>query len=254
MGKKFGGKLNWVDPKLLVDENNHNKVDGFFITLGVVFNDLNGLLMFESLLVSNYEKPETIEATNHAGHYWGLLLQVHKLLVSTISEFFVFLKKSTDVFSEVEFKQVLERLSKSDESLWSGVVAAAHGRLNSVNSFLNAIVQIRSNIAFHYDHSGKVFRGGYISKFFGKNRDDSNKSAYYSLNDNPQETRFFFSDAAAEECLNIAAGKKFKDSPLGDPAIKEYRAKIGETIVALNRIISILLKNYIQKRRNRPRC
>ena len=83
-----------------------------------------------------------------------------------------FLKKNTDVFSEIEFKQVLERLSKSDKSLWDGIVVAAHGKLNSVNDFLNTIIQIRSNIAFHYDHSGKIFRRGYISKFFGKNKDE----------------------------------------------------------------------------------
>ena len=225
MERKFGGELNWIDPSFLMDENNPKKVESFFLALGVVFNDLNGLLLFEKLLLSTYDKPENFEATSHAGHYGGLLLQLQKLIVSTISEFFVFLKKNTDVFSEIEFKQVLERLSKSDKSLWDGIVVAAHGKLNSVNDFLNTIIQIRSNIAFHYDHSGKIFRRGYISKFFGKNKDDTNISAFYSIGENMQETRFFFSDGAVEECLNIAAGKKFKDSPLDNPVLKEYRAK-----------------------------
>ena len=253
MGKRFSGELSWIDPGLLINEKNPNKIESFFLALGVVFNDLKGLVLFEELLLENYEKPEFGEASIHAGNYGGVLLQIHKLIVSTISEFFVFLKKNTEVLSEAEFKQILDRLSQSDKLLWEAVVAAAHDKLDSLKDLLSAIVQIRSNAAFHYDHSGKIFRRGYISKFFGKNKDDTNKLAYYSVSDNPQETRFFFSDAAVEECLNIAAGKKFKDSPLGDVTLQKYRAQVVETMLVLSRIISVILKNYIQQRRNRPR-
>jgi hypothetical protein len=170
MTNKFSGELKWITPNLLITEGEHNKTESFFLGLAVIFNDLKGLILFEKLLADNYEKPQSEEPTCHAGNYAGTMVQIQKLIASTINEFFIFLKKSDEVFSESEFKQIFGRLSKSDKELWDGMIAAAHDKLPGVAGLLKTIVQIRSNITFHYDHSGKILRKVIAADFLAKCR------------------------------------------------------------------------------------
>ena len=199
-----------------------------------------------------YEKPGNDEITSHAGNYAGTRVQIQKLVASTINEFFIFLKKSADVFVTTEFKEIVDRLAKSDKQLWDGMVSAAHNKLPTATDLLKTIVQVRSNIAFHYDHSGKILRNAYISRFFGKSQDGKSKLAYYSIGDTIGNTRFYFSDAAAEESMHIAAGKKPKEDVAVDSAFTIHQEQIIQTIEAMSATISSILKNYIQVRR-RPR-
>jgi len=249
--EKFKGELSWIDPDKLITEDSYNKTESFFLVLGVVFNDLKGLILFEKMLTDYYERPKNGEVTSHVGNYSGTMVQIKKLIASTINEFFIFLKKNSDVFSESEFKQIFNRLSRSDKQLWEAMVAASHRKLPNVTNLLDSIVQIRNNIAYHYYQSGKALRNGYISRFFGKTKDDRNKFAYYSIGDSLEATRFYFSDAAVEESLYMAAGKKPKEDIIGDISLKNYQEQVIEIIKVMNAAIASLLKNYIQSRRNR---
>jgi hypothetical protein len=204
------------------------------------------------MLIDNYEKPKDANPTSHAGNYSGTIVQIKKLIASTIDEFFIFLEKNSDIFAENEFKEVVARLSKTDRQLWNAMVVAAHGKLSTVTNLLNSIVQIRNNLTYHYYQSGKVLRNGYISRFFGKIKDDRNKFAYYSLGDTLETIRFYFSDAAVEESLYISAGKKPEEDSIGSMPLKKYHEQIEETIKVMNATVAALLKNYIQLRRNRP--
>jgi hypothetical protein len=250
MPKKFEGDLNYIDPSFLVSKKGNPRIEGFFIGLGVVFNDMKGLVLFEKLILDEYETPVATEVSSHVGNYGGVMIQIQKLMVSTIHEFFIFLKKNSDVFTTPEFKEVLSKLSKADRQLWDGLLAAAHGRLSTVADLLKAIVQVRSNIAFHYDHSGKILRNAYSSRFFGNVKDGKTDYAYYSIGDKIALTRFYFSDAAVEEALYIAAGKKPKENSVGDASLEKFKGQVRETINVMSSTISALMKNYIQFRRN----
>src|SRR3989338_4013317 len=247
---KFKGELNEITPSFLVTES--NRVEGFFLGLGVVFNDLKGFVLFEKMLQEKYEAPSADEITSHAGNYSGVLVQIQKLAASTINEFFVFLEKNTVVFKTNEFKEISNRLSKSDKVLLDGMVSAANGNLPGAEGLLKTLVKIRSNIAFHYDHSGKILRNAYVSRFFGDAKDAKNKFAYYSLGDSIELTRFYFSDAAVEEAIHIAAGKKPKECSKGDSSLAKYYTEVREALTVVGSLIMSLLKNYIQLRRNRP--
>ncbi len=252
MEKKFIGDVKWIDPKFLVTENKYDRIESFFLGLGVIFNDLKGLILFEKLLLENYGKPGDKEVSSHAGNYGGIIIQVQKLIASTISEFFIFLKKNSYVFTNTEFKEILKRIPKSDMLFWYNIVAAAHGRFPTTTDLLKTMIHIRSNIAFHYDHSGKILRKAYISRFFGREDNDRSKKAYYSIGESTELTRFYFSDAAVEESLFLAAGKGFKKSSQEDISFETYRQEIRETIEVMSSTIISLLRAYIQLRRNRP--
>lgn len=252
MLNEFGGELRYIDPKFLITKGAPTRVEGFFLGLGAVFNDLKGLLLFEKLLTENYRVPAEGEISSHAGNYQGMVVQLQKLMASMISEFFVFLNAHSKVFSDVEFKEILNRLSQFDRRFWNGIVAASRGELPNAEDLLKAIVHVRSNTAYHYDNSGKVLPRAFQSLFFGEGEGAYSKQAYYSLGDTINLTRFYFSDAAVEESLHLAAGKKIGQNSLGDNNLARYREQIRQTILAMSATILALMKNYIQSRRNKP--
>lgn len=253
MNDEFSGELERIHPSKIVDATNHNKVDSFFITLGIIFNDLKGLILFEKLVINKYRKPTPNEkASAHLGNYSGLQVHLQKLMTGTINEFFTFLRENRKVFTTREFKEVLDRLRSEEKKNWDGIVAAACGRSPGVSDFLSALAQIRSTTAYHYDHSGKKIREGFISHFFNEEQNDLNKYAYYSIGETLELTRFYFSDAAVQEALFIATGKGPKKKMTGDISLERHRELFMETIKIIINIISQLLKNFLQLRRNRP--
>lgn len=252
MANKFDGELKWIDPSFLITKKEFNRIESFFLGMGVVFNDLKGLELFQKMLINSYVQPTENELTAHAGNYGGILVQTQKLIAGTINEFFIFLKKNTEIFSTTEFKEITNRLAKPDKELWNSMIAASRGQFPNLSDMFKAIAQVRSNVTFHYDHSGKVLRNAYISRFFGNTTNGRNKYAYFSIGDSAETTRFYFADAAVEESLYIAAGKKPGDNSSEKEPVKKYYDQIGETVHVVNGVISSMLKIYIQSRRNKP--
>lgn len=249
MKKKFEGELLHINPELLVSKNKEDKLENFFITLGLVFNDLKGLVLFSKLLEDHYEKPGVDEATIHAGNYNGTVVQINRLIASTIHEFFIFLDKNRAISDESEFKEILSKISKQDQDLWRGLFEASQGNLSSANNFLEAILKIRNNVGFHYYQAGKLLRDGYKSLFSRKER-ERNKVAYYSIGETIETTRFFFSDAAAEEASQIIAGKEVGGEP--NESLDRHSRQLVETVNVLFPIIANIFKKYIKMKQNQP--
>ncbi|MFA4817807.1 MAG: hypothetical protein WC608_03770 [Parcubacteria group bacterium] len=246
----FKGDLKKILPKKIIREEENDKVGAFFVVLGLIFNDLKDLVIFEQLMVSNYRKPKASECSDHAGNYGGIMIHINRLFAGIINEFFNFLKKNNNVLEEAEFKNVLERLPEEEKNMWNGMVAAASGELPKASEFINTLIRIRANFTYHYYQSGKVLRKGFISRFYNEEIDDRNKSAYYSIGESLNTTRFYFSDAAVEEALFLETGKTEKSNFVGDVSVEKYKLAMGSTIQIIQRIIMLLMKNFLQVRRN----
>jgi hypothetical protein len=243
----FSGELKYINPKLLVSEDKDDKIENFFITLGLVFNDLKGLILFEKLVIDNFEKPQEDKATSHLGNYGGVMAQIHRLFASAIHEFFEFLNENEEILSKNEFKEIMNKLPVEDKSLWEGLFAAAAGNLYKLTDFLKTLLRIRNNLGFHYYDSGKNLRRGYVS-FFNRKKNCKNEFAYYSIGETVEVTRFFFSDAAADEAVQLVAGKEEKGEA-NDP-LEQYRNQLTYTINVLNLAIISIFRKYLQSRRN----
>ncbi len=252
MNKRFEGDLKSIDPELLINPDQQNKIESFFVTLGTIFNEINSIIVFEKMLEDFYEKPKPGEESVHAGHYGGLKVYIQKMLASTIHEFFDFLNKNADVLDEEEFKNILFEIPKSNQELWGNLVLASTGSFDKVSGLLDSILKTRNNIGFHFDRSGKSIRNAFMSRFFREDKSEKNNLAYYSLG-NILETRFYFSDASEEEILYLNAGKKKGDILKDNAAWIKYEQQIIDTVHTMAETISALLKKYVGRRRNRPR-
>jgi hypothetical protein len=246
--KEFEGDLKSISPSRIISEN--DKVGAFFVVLGLIFNDLKDLIIFEQLVTCNYRKPTESECSDHSGNYGGMMIHISRLFAGIINEFFSFLEKNDDVLDDAEFKNILERLPKEENETWHGMVAAAHGKLPKASEFLSTLIRIRGNFTYHYYQSGKVLKKGFASKFYNEEIDDRNKFAYYSIGETSEFTRFYFSDAAVEEALFLETGKNEREKVAGNACIEEYKLTMGSTIRIMQRIIILLMKNFLQVRRN----
>jgi len=91
-----------------------------------------------------------------------------------------------------------------------------------------------------------------MSRFFGEYQDARNKFAYYSIDKALEFTRFYFSDAAVEEALYLETGKSEGKKVAGDTSVLQYQAQMVGTIKSMQNTIMLLLKNFLQYRRNQP--
>ncbi len=228
--REFPGVLEDISPRHLIDENNKNDIQSFFLILGLIFNDLKGLIFFQKFIEDNYRKPDINEVSAHAGEYGGLIAQADRLLIATVGEFFKFIEENTSVLNSISFLLLLKKDNNQDyKNAWNDLIKLGDG-----STVLSKIARVRSNVTFHYDNSMEELRRGFINSFFTKEKDLTQHSrAYYSFGDDMEKTRMYYSDAATQSYINSIL------------AIED-RAKIREAINSMNHTIQWLLRVYLK--------
>src|SRR5574343_423836 len=107
MEEEFEGDLKKIDPRRIIDpKKSNNDIDNFFLVLGLVFNDLKGIVLFERMLLEKFRKPEFVEVSIQCGEYNGFSLQISKVFGGIINEFFKFLSKNKKILLKGEFQQI----------------------------------------------------------------------------------------------------------------------------------------------------
>lgn len=232
--KEFNYKLENIAPSFLIDTSKNDSLDNLFLVFGVIFNDLKGLILFSDLVKNTYEKPIPNEISSHLGEYNGVQIQIFKLSISLISEFLIILDKNKDIFNDIRFKLIEKRLDKDLKNKWENILSIALKNTKKSDSYLSSLAQVRSNITYHYDHSGTQLRSSFIKRFFNSPRDKSNETAYYSIGQSIETTRFFYCDAIIHEYVN----KNLKIESL------DYIKKTNKIMRDMSSVIVILMKNY----------
>ena len=200
--EKFKCGLQSIQPTKIIDKSKIDDIDNLFLSFGLIFNDLKGIILFSDILKKEYEKPVPEEISAHSGEYAGIQLQILKLSVALIDEFFIVLEKNKDVIRGFRFKMIEKNLNKELKNKWANILFIALNPKNNSDSYLSKIARVRSNITYHYDHSGTQLRNSFIKKFFDTPKDKSNEKAYYSMGGTIETTRFFYCDAVINEYIN----------------------------------------------------
>lgn len=242
--QEFKGELRHIEPHRLIKEEVDDIVANFFLVLGVVYNDLNGLILFEKLIIDTYRKEQPEEVSVQVGNLGGIFTQINKLIVSNIREFFDFLKENEKVLLSIEFKEVLLKTNKDIQNRWEGITDFAFGRSLNSSEFTKYLILIRNNVAFHYNQSGKELKKSFCNYFYKKEKFGTNNLAGYSIGEKIEDTRFFYADAAVQEYMGLTKN----DKPGGFDL--KYKKEISGIMFDMNFAISRLLKAYLK---NRPK-
>lgn len=240
--KEFNCVLESIPPSKIINKSKVNNLDNFFLALGVIFNDLKGLILFNDLLKEDYTKPVQREISSHAGEYTGIQLQIFKLSVALINEFFSTIKNNKNVVGDIRFKLIEKGLNKEIRKKWDNFLYIIFNPDKNSDNYISKIARIRSNIVYHYDQSGTQLRDSFVKKFFEAPKDDSNRKAYYSIGDTIGLTRFFYCDAMVQGYLN----EHLKIDTIGS------FEKTNNLMKDMNMVIVNLMKNYyLYKKKNK---
>ncbi len=241
MKKTFIGELDGIAPSKLVNKSKIDDLDRFFLVLSLIYNDLKGLIIFDTTLRETYEWPLGTEPSVHAGEFAGLRLHIERLLIGLVSEFFIFLKKNEAIIGTYPFQMILNKLSKDDVKYWKSFQSAV-SESSEKDSFFSKLARIRGNIVFHYDHSGDELVSGFIDKFYNQEKTSANKKAFFSSGDNMESTRFFYCDASVESYLMEHLKVK--------PTEREnYQKELQDQIANMNLVIGKLIRKYLENKK-----
>lgn len=239
--EKFKCNLESIKPAKLIDKSKIDDIDNLFLSLGLIFNDLKGIILFNDLIKKDYDKPVPGEINAHNGEYFGIQLQIVKLSVALIDEFFIVLGKNEDIIKSFRFKLIEKSLNKELKNKWNNILAIALNPNNNSDSYLSKIARVRSNITYHYDHSGTQLRNSFIKKFFNTPKDKSNEKAYYSMGGTIETTRYFYCDAVIHEYIN----EHLKIESL------DYIDKTNKLTRDMSMVIVNLMKSYYKYKINK---
>lgn len=239
----FQGKLWKVDPVRLIKEDKDDPVADFFLVLGLIYNDLKSLTYHFVNVQNSIKTLKLDEVTIERGEFAGMKSHLERLMVGTMRELFEFLESSNEILSCEEFKATYNRLNRDMKERWDTIVAVAtnSGRQEKdISDFLRLLIMIRSNLAFHYQ-STKVMRKGFIDFFYhNPKKQPANEKCYYSKGDTMRDTRFYFSDAAAQGSMHNQVSQKM--------TYAEYERKVSSVIDDANFAIMALMKEFLRTR------
>jgi hypothetical protein len=235
-------KIDTLKPYKLIDKSKLNEIDNFFLTLGLIYNDLKGLVIFYRLSEEKYLVKEEEGLTFRNGELGGLKLQIYRLMIGLIRETikFIYLKQST--IKSPKFKLIESKIHKNDLVPWYEICLVSFSEFSKDdNSFLSKIKKVRDDVSFHYDDK-EVLRNWFIEKFYNEEKNETNKNCCYVNNFQMRSSRFFYCDAIIQKYLldQLVLDKE------GD-----YLKEMVEFIGKLNISIIFLMNSYVDTKKNR---
>lgn len=240
--EKFKGTLEKIDPNLIINQTKKDEIEDFFLVLGVVFNDLRDMILFQVLLNKIYEKPTT-EVNVHNGTYGGVVTYMNKFAAAFINEFLIFLEHNKAVFSSSQFELILRSLPKKKRDVWNDLIDIALSKTPRSSTFTKVLLQIRANITFHFYDAKKVLRKSFIDRFFKQGKAGHNDYACFSIGSNMESTRFYYCDAAVQEYFNT------KGQEVETQNLINFNIQLKEVIEDMNETIIALMTQFIDSRK-----
>lgn len=233
-------KMRKLKPECLIDEKTPEKdldLEGFFLVLATVFNDIKGIMVFFEWR-NEYRSPPLEEVSVHSGEYGGLTNQLNKMLAGILHESLDLLNKNIKIIESEEFKKFENRLSGRSREIWRLLVDVAVERPGTSKEhadLVHLLEQIRHNAAFHYYQSATNLVRGFRKHFYSTNKESKAfKWAYYSSQrTEPMKTRFYYADAALQGYILdkiSATGRKPEDMY---KMVFELSAVVGRSILDL---------------------
>ncbi len=235
-------KIDTIRPSKLVNRSEINEIDNFFLTLGLIFNDLKGLMIFYRHCEEKYLVQENEGLTFRNGELGGLKLQVHRLMIGLIREAIKYIHKKKDLIKSIDFKLIESKIHKNNLDSWNKICLISFSEFDKDdNSFLWKIKKVRDEISFHYDDK-EILRDWFVEKFYNEAKNETNQNCCYVNTFQMRSSRFFYCDAIIQKYLldQLVLSEK-----------EDYLKEMVEFIGKLNESIIFLMNSYINIKKNR---
>ncbi len=244
---RFIGSIKSLDPNRLVG-NREEGYENFFLTLGLIFNDLKDISLFGKLLNERYQPSAPMVVGAHEAEFNGVNVHLNRLLSGVLRECLILIRDSDRIFKTELFKLVLEELPDDVLLVWNEIVSIASGEdiPDELLELRSVLKEVRHGVTYHYD--AKKIREGFIQRFVRTDSTSTNENALYSLGDQVEDTRFYFADAAAEDYVfNQSLGTSETDLEVRVTEFREHSKVVRHLLTNVNLVIYRLMKVYVKK-------
>lgn len=221
-----------------VFRSNEPPVDEFVLSLALAYNDLKSIEWVIQQM-KRARRKAAIDAVT--GQLLGMGIWGSRMTLGLIHE----LLKAIDVATKAgvldnrAFTETVASIAPRARSAWSLLVAVATSAdsREMTAKLRRYLVQVRNNAAFHYYQPTELHRG-YKEHFFVRPRDEFNRSAFASIGENMERTRFYFADAAIS---------RYYDSDANNELFKASTALRSPVNLALRSVVHA----YLEYRKDR---
>lgn len=233
-------RLEELEPNLLMPVEGEpeatRKTKELILLLGLAFNDLK----FLSWATHQLEKghPPDDEFSPYAGEWRGTTETIHRMGAGITLEIGNLLKGYEAIVASPTVRAAIrrsKRMAKSAPAAWKWLVTFANADKKRDRSQVY-YRRVRHDLGYHYQYGGDAILKGYRSHFTKRPITPSNQYAYASLGSDQAESRFFFSDAAAQGSVRALIAS------LGIP-----EASLRQHFVAINVAIRFVVEALIQE-------
>lgn len=195
--------LSFFNGKQLYIEKEYKDLDSFVINLGLIYNDLKGLMTFWEILCEFApDSPPKNKVSGRFGQYLGMKAQINKYMLSTLNEIIYFFKSNKNILNHNLFKKIInDKLGKEAKNSWKNLIEISLDEKLSNKDIINLktiVCKIRNNGGFHYNQTKEIYKS-YIHTF---SNDQPSGKAYFSFGNSLYNSRFHFSDAAISKYLS----------------------------------------------------
>jgi len=170
----------------------------FVLALALVFNDIKGVLLGDSLLLGETPK-DRVTPTTELGAFAGSHLQAFRILLGVVHELLYLVKAEKTTRESPCFKGVVRNLPKATRTAWEKLVQASEADVSS-DEDVRFLVIARNTVAYHYGTKaiGRGFRRAFGSL---------SERPFLSRGSSISTTRFYFADRAAQSSLQLTFGE-----------------------------------------------
>ena len=162
------------------------------LNFGVIFNDFKDMLWFLDLIVPSLQRerqkvgPNTKNAK--LGQLCGMQQHCQRILAGCAWEFIQTIEKNMTVIRSPEFDTLVQCSDKNVYKAWGEIIDTIYNK----RDLYKTLVEIRNNANYHY------YNTNYASKGIDHYRSRIDDIGFISLGTNPEETRFYFAEAALQ--------------------------------------------------------
>jgi len=188
--------LQKFDRDLFLSSGESRKVNGFILSLALIYNDLKGMLWVLSIL--NQGKQEPYVVNEYCGQLVGMDRQMLRYLIGVLNELLILINKNKSLVNHSNIVSVVRSWNRSYRDKWGQIIDCA----NDVGSggknkkpIVKLLDAVRNNSSFHYHRVDNQMVGYDCWHKAGKKGSDF---LYASFGNRLRESRFYFADAASE--------------------------------------------------------
>lgn len=211
-----------------------SEADGFVLSLALVYNDLKQIEWTQQIVLGAAEA----EVAAGPGQVYGMGIWASRFTFALLHELFgaIKLADSHGVLQCEEFRKCIE--PQEIASRWSMLMRFAKGEdLDAAESAaLVSYAEMRNRGTYHYGDRGRLLEG-YWRFFHDLPKTEFNRRAYLSAGGSPEQTRFYFADAAVASLYDV-----------GDESATTLRDKTGELRLLVSETLALLVTRYIATR------